>query len=313
MTYTLADLCKTDETLTDKLITFGASKELVENPAFAQAMSAIRSTMNTPTVSYDQIRVSEENGVIRYSWKEGETSYSVGLALQGENQIQCVCMQHSIRGYVEEINKVLEEKDIIETVVKLENGAIQIIENSAIVTNGTKDNGTSFCITSAEVEHYSKEGFVVSREIKSFPGGELRNNFQYLNINSALYIPRQAFNGYWSDKYTRRTLINRHQIDTAYVIEDDRERGYSYRGQEQLNSENGLQRLARCGGYIYYDYPDGVTIPPASEKEIDQELERDDPKIAEALKKAYGTTRKAYDPKMDESFKYSGRNSSKAK
>ena len=312
MTYTLADLNKTKETLTDKLIAFGASKELVENPAFAQAMGAIRSTMDYPTVPYDRILVSEEDGVIHYSWKEGETEYSVGLGLQGENQIQCVRTVHnSNRGYSEEFNKTLEEKDITETVVELDGGAITVSENSAMVTNGTKDDRTSFCITSADVEHYSKEGFVISREIKRFPGGQLDNNFQNVRTDSALYIPRQAFTyGFWSDKYVQRALIRREQIDTAFVIDEDRENGYSYRGQEPLNSEHGLQNLVRCGGG---DLSQGFMIPPAGEEEINQELAKDDPKIAEALKQTYGTTRNPYDPTMDKYFEYREGNSSKTR
>lgn len=311
MTYTLADLNKTKETLTDKLITFGASKELVENPAFAQAMGAIRSTMDYPTVPYDRILVSEEDGVIRYSWKVGETEYSVGLGLQGENKIQCVHTKHSTNGLSVEFEKKLEEKDFVETIVELDGEAITVSKSAAVVTNATHNYETSTCATSAEEAHYSKDGFMVSREIKLFSERTLDKRFRDVGIGLALDIPRRAFNTeLWSNHYTQRTLMRREQIDTAYVVEENREKKYSYRGQEPLNSENGLQNLVRCAGG---DCSTGFMIPPADENKINQELAKDDPKIAEALRQTYGTTRNPYDPTTDKYFEYREGNSSKTR
>lgn len=151
---------------------------------------------------------------------------------------------------------------------------------------------------------YTSNGVMRDREYKSFARGELSVDFDRAEIDSMLFIPRQAFDfGVWHDKYESRTLLVRDKLDTAKIISEDRTKGIKYSAITPLNQEHGLRDMAALlDGYG--PYPQNVVIPPLSQEEIEVMIQREsNPKVAEGLREyAVGRNTYSYNSAEDKHF-----------
>lgn len=289
--------------LIERVIGLGVDKSFLENPAFASAISQIDNLIRQMGM-VEAATVKEENGNISFDWTSpvGD-KYSMSISSSSPETFRCVRTEEK-KSFTDTNGQSIKQKDVIEEVATIEkSGAITLTTNSSIVDNIDCKIGKCNNSTWSEKKCYTSNGVMRERECKSFAKGELPVDFDKAEINSILFIPRQAFDfGFWYDKYESRTLLVRDKLDTAKIISEDRTKGIKYSAIAPLNQEHGLRDMALLGGYG--PYPQNVVIPPLSQEEIEVMIQREsNPKVAEGLREyAVGRNTYSYNSAEDKHF-----------
>lgn len=292
--------------LIERVIGLGVDKSFLENPAFASAISQIDSLIGQMNMfeAAETVTVKEENGNISFNWTSpvGD-KYSMSISSSSPETFRCVRTEEN-KSFIDTNGQNIRQKNVIEEVATIDKfGSITLTTNGSIVDNIDCKIGKCNNSTWSEKKCYTSNGVMRDREYKSFARGELPVDFDRAEINSMLFIPRQAFDsGFWYDKYESRTLLVRDKLDTAKIISEDRTKGIKYSAIAPLNQEHGLRDMALLGGYG--PYPQNVVIPPLSQEEIEVMIQREsNPKVAEGLREyAVGKNTYSYNSAEDKHF-----------
>lgn len=292
--------------LIERVIGLGVDKSFLENPAFASAISQIDSLIGQMNMfeAAETVTVKEENGNISFDWTSpvGD-KYSMSISSSSPETFRCVRTEEN-KSFIDTNGQNIRQKNVIEEVATIDKfGSITLTTNGSIVDNIDCKIGKCNNYTWSEKKCYTSNGVMRDREYKSFARGELSVDFDRAEIDSMLFIPRQAFDfGVWHDKYESRTLLVRDKLDTAKIISEDRTKGIKYSAIAPLNQEHGLRDMALLGGYG--PYPQNVVIPPLSQEEIEVMIQREsNPKVAEGLREyAVGRNTYSYNSAEDKHF-----------
>lgn len=293
--------------LIERVIGLGVDKSFLENPAFASAISQIDSLIGQMNMfeAAEAVTVKEENGNISFDWTSpvGD-KYSMSISSSSPETFRCVRTEEK-KSFIDTNGQSIKRKNVVEEVATIDkSGSITLTTNSSIVDNIDCRIGKCNNYTWSEKKCYTSNGVMRDREYKSFARGELSVDFDRAEIDSMLFIPRQAFDfGVWHDKYESRTLLVRDKLDTAKIISEDRTKGIRYSAITPLNQEHGLRDMAALlDGYG--PYPQNVVIPPLSQEEIEAMIQREsNPKIAEGLREyAVGRNTYSYNSAEDKHF-----------
>lgn len=293
--------------LIERVIGLGVDKSFLENPAFASAISQIDSLIGQMNMfeAAETVTVKEENGNISFNWTSpvGD-KYSMSISSSSPETFRCVRTEEN-KSFIDTNGQNIRQKNVIEEVATIDkSGSITLTTNSSIVDNIDCRIGKCNNYTWSEKKCYTSNGVMRDREYKSFARGELSVDFDRAEIDSMLFIPRQAFDfGVWHDKYESRTLLVRDKLDTAKIISEDRTKGIKYSAITPLNQEHGLRDMAALlDGYG--PYPQNVVIPPLSQEEIEVMIQREsNPKVAEGLREyAVGRNTYSYNSAEDKHF-----------
>lgn len=292
--------------LIERVIGLGVDKSFLENPAFASAISQIDSLIGQMNMfeAAEAVTVKEENGNISFDWTSpvGD-KYSMSISSSSPETFRCVRTEEK-KSFIDTNGQSIKRKNVVEEVATIDkSGSITLTTNSSIVDNIDCRIGKCNNYTWSEKKCYTSNGVMRDREYKSFARGELSVDFDRAEIDSMLFIPRQAFDfGFWHDKYESRTLLVRDKLDTAKIISEDRTKGIKYSAIAPLNQEHGLRDMALLGGYG--PYPQNVVIPPLSQEEIEVMIQREsNPKVAEGLREyAVGRNTYSYNSAEDKHF-----------
>lgn len=289
--------------LIERVIGLGVDKSFLENPAFASAISQIDNLIGQMNMfeAAEAVTVKEENGNISFDWTSpvGD-KYSMSISSSSPETFRCVRTEEN-KSFIDTNGQNIRQKNVIEEVATIDKfGSITLTTNGSIVDNIDCKIGKCNNYTWSEKKCYTSNGVMRDREYKSFARGELSVDFDRAEIDSMLFIPRQAFDfGVWHDKYESRTLLVRDKLDTAKIISEDRTKGIKYSAITPLNQEHGLRDMALLGGYDPY-----VVIPPLSQEEIEVMIQREsNPKVAEGLREyAVGRNTYSYNSAEDKHF-----------
>ena len=293
--------------LIERVIGLGVDKSFLENPAFASAISQIDNLIGQMNMfeAAEAVTVKEENGNISFDWTSpvGD-KYSMSISSSSPETFRCVRTEEK-KSFIDTNGQSIKRKNVVEEVATIDkSGSITLTTNSSIVDNIDCRIGKCNNYTWSEKKCYTSNGVMRDREYKSFARGELSVDFDRAEIDSMLFIPRQAFDfGVWHDKYESRTLLVRDKLDTAKIISEDRTKGIKYSAITPLNQEHGLRDMAALlDGYG--PYPQNVVIPPLSQEEIEVMIQREsNPKVAEGLRGcAVGRSTYSYNSAEDKHF-----------
>ena len=293
--------------LIERVIGLGVDKSFLENPAFASAISQIDSLIGQMNMfeAAETVTVKEENGNISFNWTSpvGD-KYSMSISSSSPETFRCVRTEEK-KSFIDTNGQNIRQKNVIEEVATIDkSGSITLTTNSSIVDNIDCRIGKCNNYTWSEKKCYTSNGVMRDREYKSFAREELPVDFDRAEINSVLFIPRQAFDfGFWYDKYESRTILVIDKLDTAKIISEDRTKGIRYSAITPLNQEHGLRDMAALlDGYG--PYPQNVVIPPLSQEEIEAMIQREsNPKVAEGLREyAVGRNTYSYNSAEDKHF-----------
>lgn len=293
--------------LIERVIGLGVDKSFLENPAFASAISQIDSLIGQMNMfeAAEAVTVKEENGNISFDWTSpvGD-KYSMSISSSSPETFRCVRTEEK-KSFIDTNGQSIKRKNVVEEVATIDKfGSITLTTNGSIVDNIDCKIGKCNNYTWSEKKCYTSNGVMRDREYKSFARGELSVDFDRAEIDSMLFIPRQAFDfGVWHDKYESRTLLVRDKLDTAKIISEDRTKGIKYSAITPLNQEHGLRDMAALlDGYG--PYPQNVVIPPLSQEEIEVMIQREsNPKVAEGLREyAVGRNTYSYNSAEDKHF-----------
>ena len=177
--------------------------------------------------------------------------------------------RENINGYYQ-----IDEKHINEMIAKVDDsGNLIISENFSLLDNENCSDKEVNNFTTSERKTFNKNGIMIEREFKSFGENKLQENINDVKIDSALYIPRSAFElaSDFNNNYIERTLLRREMLDTARLIYKDNLNNIEYQTTVKLNEYNGLKNMSIQG---YQDYPEDIVISPISKFEIEQKKER---------------------------------------
>lgn len=293
--------------LIERVIGLGVDKSFLENPAFASAISQIDSLIGQMNMfeAAETVTVKEENGNISFNWTSpvGD-KYSMSISSSSPETFRCVRTEEK-KSFIDTNGQSIKRKNVVEEVAAIDkSGSITLTTNSSIVDNIDCRIGKCNNYTWSEKKCYTSNGVMRDREYKSFARGELSVDFDRAEIDSMLFIPRQAFDfGVWYDKYESRTLLVRDKLDTAKIISEDRTKGIKYSAITPLNQEHGLRDMAALFDG-YGPYPQNVVIPPLSQEEIEAMIQREsNPKVAEGLREyAVGRNTYSYNSAEDKHF-----------
>lgn len=293
--------------LIERVIGLGVDKSFLENPAFASAISQIDSLIGQMNMfeAAEAVTVKEENGNISFDWNSpvGD-KYSMSISSSSPETFRCVRTEEK-KSFIDTNGQSIKRKNVVEEVATIDKfGSITLTTNGSIVDNIDCKIGKCNNYTWSEKKCYTSNGVMRDREYKSFARGELSVDFDRAEIDSMLFIPRQAFDfGVWHDKYESRTLLVRDKLDTAKIISEDRTKGIKYSAITPLNQEHGLRDMAALlDGYG--PYPQNVVIPPLSQEKIEVMIQREsNPKVAEGLREyAVGRNTYSYNSAEDKHF-----------
>ena len=292
--------------LFDKVNKIGISQKLKENPSFQDVIYSIEGKIDTMNVGINakDIEVTEDNKNISFEYNFLGKKYSLLISNINENEIRCLKLlnqkqdRENINGYYQ-----IDEKHINEMIAKVDdNGNLIISENFSLLDNENCSDKEVNNFTTSERKTFNKNGIMIEREFKSFGENKLQENINDVRIDSALYIPRLAFEvNNFSDKYIERTLLRREMLDTARLLYKDNLNEIEYQTTVKLNEYNGLKNMSIQG---YQDYPDDIVISPISKFEIEQKIVREEnPKVQEGLRElSIGREEYNYNSKEDQHF-----------
>lgn len=302
MNYSVEEL---RDKLAEKVSGLGINSKFKENPAYEEVISKIDnliSQMNMFEAAKDII-VTEKSHTISFAWNASDgRKYSMDISCPTPDTFSCTRVEEEPT-HTNMNGRSFRVKNIIEEVAMLDkSGCVTLRTNGSSIDD--LNCGNSWCnnITWSEKSEYDTYGVMSEREVKHFHMSELMQSFDNADINSILYIPRQAYGrGIFSDRFESRTLLRRDSLDTARVVQEDKS-GIRYNATNVLNQEHGLKNLILNGGGYLQD----VVIDPLPKEQVDEMIQREsNPKVREGLKRyATGRENYRYDSAQDKNFVY---------
>jgi len=293
--------------LFDKVNKIGISQKLKENPSFQDVIYSIEGKIDTMNVGINSkdIEVTEDNKNISFEYNFLGKKYNLLISNINENEIRCLKVlnqkqdRENINGYYQ-----IDENHINEMIAKVDDsGNLIISENFSLLDNENCSDKEVNNFTTSERKTFNKNGIMIEREFKSFGENKLQENINDVKIDSALYIPRSAFElaSDFNNNYIERTLLRREMLDTARLIYKDNLNNIEYQTTVKLNEYNGLKNMSIQG---YQDYPEDIVISPISKFEIEQKIIREEnTKVQEGLREfSIGREEYNYNSKEDEHF-----------
>lgn len=279
------------EKLDENIMELGLNPKFKDNPAYRKVLDEIRyyiSGMNMAN-DIDKVWVSkdEDGYTIEYKSPYVEKKYNLRIWVSyGKNELFC--------REVIESKKLSETKDYVEKVVevtksRLDGDRIEIRKDNGVADNINCEYGKCNILCSSMRKVYDKYGVQETEERELFNPSQVYGDVTRIETNAILAITNQAFNSpYWR----QRTMARREYLDVVNIDFEDKNTGEKFIGKQELNQENGLQDLK----FSVFHLSDHEVIQPLMNEEIEDMLDKEDPKVAEGLRRYIeGRDRFSYD------------------
>ena len=295
--------------LKEHILNLGIDKKIMDNPAFLSAITRINSMIEQMNIQDADkvVEVTENNGIISINWNSvTNDKYNMKIASSSPDSFYCVrTLEKNPR--LGNNGQMIHEKEVIENIIAMSNnGALTITSNSSIVNDINCDSNTLNNTTFVETMYYTTEGVMSMRESKSFKTTPLIGSIDKIGTDAMLYTPR---NEYMTDKYSKRRVLYRNTIDTARILEEDKNNNTKYSSVVRLNMEHGLKNMTLPNIDIHQK---DVYIPKISVVEINEMINQEkDEKVRKGLS-LYAVDREnyEYDSRKDPNFVMEGFNTS---
>lgn len=299
--YVLSEL---RENLNSHLQGLGVSSKFLDNPAYDALFDTVQSLIRQMNFfdSEDYVIVGEENGKIEFRFlsSSGDDS-SMSISLDEPNTLQVIKVTNK-KPYTNSNGQWIHSSDIAEMISTIsDSGFMTLTMNTAMLDNfdgvSRKYNNT----TSSKKSIYNDKGVMVGVEYKGYPTEEIVGSIDDFSVDSALFVPRNAY-GLCHDQYSTRTFLRREYLDTARIVHEDRDKEFRYNAVTRLNTKHGLRDMTMIGGYD--PYPGKVEILPLSAEQIENLIQLEDNlKVQEGLR-AFVRDREyySYDSNTDSAF-----------
>lgn len=310
MEYTVAEL---RENILSKLFELGLNPKFKATPALSSALAEIDALITT--IPLDKVeetsKVKQRDKAITYTCVDEEDNvYALGLTSYEPNSFKCFLLTEKLSIPVDD--KPMHQRTVIEKKVSVEeNNYLTISTLGSTIDNLNCEIGKCNNSVWQESKKYSSKGIMIKKEVNNFASTEIKEDFDSISIDSMLYIPRKsilASDDFIESLRTKRTLISREYLDTAYIYVDDKEHRTTFSSSVPLNQDNGLRDMFIDD--IYLNGPKEVFIPPVEDWEIDLMITSEsNPKVQEGLKSiSSGRNRYSYDSNNNPNFERKGFN-----
>lgn len=308
MEYTVAEL---KNNMLSKLFDLGISPKFKENPALSSALAEIDGLIEL--IPQDKItdepKVKQLDKAITFTCvDEDDNAYALGLTSYDSTSFKCFLLTEKSTVSADEVP--VQQREVIEKIVSLEgNNYLTITTSGSTIDNYNVEIGRCNNSVWQEIENYSASGIMLKKEISNFKRGELKEDFKTVSIDSMLYIPRKALlanDEFVEELRTRRSVLSREYLDTAYYYVEDKENGTFFSSSVPLNQEKGLRSMEVDD--VYTKAPKEVFIPPVEDWEIDLMITSEsNPKVQDGLKSlSNGRSNYSYDSSTDKRFERIG-------
>lgn len=169
-----------------------------KNPAYNSIITEIKDLICNE--SEGQIIVNEEGDKkTSFVWisSSGE-KYSMSISCSNPQTFSHILTKEKKQSFIDSNHPDVKIKKVVEKVTTIdEKGNLTLTTNESIVDNMNCYNSRN-CneYTISERKCYTANGVLDSKETKRFPKFKLDTDFNSADINSMLFISRQAFNGF---------------------------------------------------------------------------------------------------------------------
>lgn len=269
MEYTIGELRKK---LADKLIELGASPKFKENPAYKKIVVEIGKLMTDTSLmnQYDTVKVFEQDGKITCRWFGDNKQFDMTITVPSEKEIKCERTEKSRenngnRSYSYNGAFVIDSK--LE-----ETGEITIDERYGTA----KEEGAGEYTTtgSAIVSKYDDCGVQTTYELRGFESPKLIGTVP--DLTASQIVPNDLI----LDTYYKRIIVSRYMLDVVQIHSENKKTGEKYFGKQQIHSEHGLSDMNWS-----YKFDSDFEVTPVTATQIEEMLAKEDPKVAEGLRK----------------------------
>lgn len=299
MYYSVEEL---DKNLEEKLFELGVDPRFKENPAFEAALSNIKGLiLNMGIFLFDKaknVTVKQEGKGMYFEWiSEDGKKYLMNIYSLNPDTFTCVRTEEYVP-FVSSDGKTVRSKGAIEEIATIDKyGFITLTENTSFVDNVDCNFDECYNTTHTSKKYYTSKGVMRDREDKGFSRCKIPFSFDFVKAGIMLNTPRNSNN----HKYQTRTTLIREKLDTAQMVVEVDGKGVIYSAKTRLDQQHGLRDMeVYTGG----SYPQDVVIPPLSQEEIEEMIQREsNPKIAEGLREcAVGRENYYYNSAEDRNF-----------
>lgn len=303
--YVLSEL---RENLSSHLQGLGVSSKFLDNPAYDALFDTIQSFISQMNLFEREsfTVVGEEKGKIEFyvSSSSGE-NYLMTISSVGPDTLRAIRVTNN-KPYTGINGQWIHSSDIVEMLSTIsDSGFMTLTMNTAMVNDVDCVYGKCNNTTSSKHSIYDDKGVMVGVEYKGYPTEKLVGDIDNFSVDSALFVPRNAY-GLCHDQYSTRTFLRREYLDIARIVHEDRDKGFRYNAVTRLNTEHGLRDMTMIGGYD--PYPGKVEILPLSAEQIENLIQLEDNlKVQEGLR-AFVRDREyySYDSNTDLAFVCTG-------
>ena len=268
--------------LDENVMELGLDPRFKENPAYKKVLFQIEALVLEMNMmeDLDRVFVRKENEAFKFEWFNPTTKqqYEFEVFVPSTKTELCCC--EIIDSTNKDGGKEYQEKFVVDVSSKIDSfGRIAITSKYGKADNLNCSYGN--CNTSCGVERkeYDKFGVQEVDEIESFGNGKVNDSIEKIHPATILANTRFAFMGSLYCK--QRTIARREYLDVVNIAYEDKNTGEKFIGKQILNQEHGLQDLQ----YSTFNFGEHVVIEPLMNAEIEEMLEKEDPKVAEGLRR----------------------------
>lgn len=274
--------------LDENVMKLGLDPKFKENPAYKKVLDEVYYYISEMNMGNDIDRVwvlKDEDGYkIEYKSPSVDKKYNLKIGVFGKSKLFC-------REIIESRNKSgIKEKTVDVTKSRLIGDCIEIRKDNGVADNINCEPGKCNTLCSSVKKVYDKYGVQEIEERESFNPSQVYGDIDRIDENAILANTYQAFNSslYWR----QRTIARRVYLDVVNINYEDKNTGEQFIGKQELNQSNGLQDLS----FSLFHLSEHEVIHPLMTAEIEDMLSKEDPKVAEGLRRyAEGRETFSYD------------------
>ena len=278
--------------LDENIMELGLDSRFKENPAYKKVLFEVESLIMEMNMmeNIDNVFVRKEDNAFNFEWKNPITKENHSFKLWISNDKDELFCSEIIESVKKSEEKDYKEKFVVTLGSHIDsNRNIEIIKKYGSADNLNCEYGCCNTLCGAEKKKYDKYGVQESVEVETFNPSVIHGDVTNIDPMAIVAITRQAFN---SDYWKQRTVARREKLDVVSVTYEDKSTGEKFIGKQEINQEHGLQDLS----YETYHFADHVVIHPLMSAEIEEMLSKEDPKVAEGLRRyVEGRDRFSYD------------------
>ena len=281
----------------------GINPKFKENPAYKTVLAHLYTLIDQMGITNnDSELVSENKNFINLNWiyKAAGDYYDFKIVVPSNNEI--ICERTNEEFTKDKDGKSVIRKKVVNISATLDDiGGIKILSKYGEANDYECGNNDCNVYYGVEEKNYNLYGVMERREYRSFPKTKMRFNVRNITSEQMFINTSGAFSAI---NYRKKEVYERCKLDVANVLIVDRVTGEYYSGKELIDSTYGLADLS-INGRVRNNLNRHVVINPLMDSEIEEILEKEDPRVAEGLR-IYTKDREnfEYDSEKDKSYVY---------